>query len=344
MKASTNFQSGTGVNRPSDNRHLANHKLRLLALNCRFENVMIWNAPPWSLASPQLTHGFPQRLITQSHGGFLPGNITVTAKATNLTLRRLAVCDVACLVSCATTSGAGLSRARLLNLRYAAVRYYRGAFCPQYLASAMVEFGVNFATYQPLSSAALDAQSDSITKGSKQTEAGDDSSDDSDGLAEIEPLISCRFPQGVLREMGKAAGQSAEAGDQASESETGGDSTLALTTLLAQFSSGQAEDTGSESEGDEGCSQEQEARRRVGRGPTAGNSAASRRKRKSNSAGGSAKIPRGETEESEDSQTVTGNAEIDEFISLAFLQQQQQQQQAVFVLQFQLVHLSLFWC
>lgn len=165
--------------------------MRLLALNSRFENIMIWNAPSWSLASPQLTHGFPWRLITQSHGGFLPGNITVTAKATNLTLRRLAVCDVVCLVSRATTSGVGLSQARLLNLLYAAVRYYWGAFCPQYLPSAMVEFGVNFATFQPLSSAALDTLSDSITKGWKQTEAGGDSSDSS---AEIEPLISCCFP------------------------------------------------------------------------------------------------------------------------------------------------------
>lgn len=144
----------------------------------------------------------------------------------------------------------------------------------------------------------------------------------------------------MLREIGKAADQAAEAGDQVSEAETGGESTLALSTLLAHFSSGQAEDTSSESEGNKGCSQAQEARRRVGMGPTTGNSAALRIKRKSNSAGSSAKIPRGETEESEDSQTVTGNAEIDQFISLAFLQQQQ----AVFVLQFQLVHLSLFWC
>ena len=276
---------------------------------------MIWNAPPWSLASPQLTHGFPRRLISQSHGGFLPGNITVTAKATNLTLRRLAVCDVACLVSRATTSGAGLSRARLLNLRYAAVRYYRGAFCPQYLASAMVEFGVNFATFQPLSSDALDTLSDSITKGWKQSETGGDSSDDSDSSAEIEPLISCSFPQGVLREIGKAASQSAEAGDHgASESETGEDSAAALSTLLAHFSSGQAEESSSsssESEGDDGSSQAQEARRAVGRGPGIGN-AASKRKRKSSSAAGSAKVPRADTEQQ--SQGGTGNAEIDQLI------------------------------
>lgn len=269
---------------------------------------MVWDAPQWSLASPQLTHGFPRRLITQSHGGFLPGNITVTAKATNLTLRRLAVCDVACLVSRATTSGAGLSRARLLNLRYAAVRYYRGAFCPQYLASAMVEFGVNFATFQALSSAALDTLSDKITKGWKQAEDSGDSNEDSDGSADTEQVISCNFPPGVLHEIGKAAGQSTEAGDQASESETD------LSMLLAHFSSGgQAEESSSSSgsEGENESSQAQEARTRVARGPGIAN-AARKRKSKSNSAPGRAKITRGAA--TEDSQSGAGNAGIDQFI------------------------------
>ena len=64
---------------------------------------MIYNAPQWSLASPQLTHGFPRRVIAEGHGGFLSWNVTVAAKARNLTLQRLAVCDVACLISEATT-------------------------------------------------------------------------------------------------------------------------------------------------------------------------------------------------------------------------------------------------
>ena len=51
---------------------------------------MIWDAPAWSLASPEFTHGFPKRLIVQEHWGFLLGNITVSAKTSNLTLRQLA--------------------------------------------------------------------------------------------------------------------------------------------------------------------------------------------------------------------------------------------------------------
>ena len=133
---------------------------------------MIWDAPAWSLASPEFTHGFPKRLIVQEHGGFLPGNITVSAKASNLTLRRLAGCDVACLVSQATTAGSGLNRARLLNLRYAAISYQSGSFCPQYLASAMGEFGVNFATFEALSADTLDTLHASLKRGWRQ---GDDS-------------------------------------------------------------------------------------------------------------------------------------------------------------------------
>ena len=58
-------------------------------------------------------------MVAESHGGFLPGNVTVTSKASNLSMRRLANCDVAASVSRQCISGAGLSKARLLNLGYA---------------------------------------------------------------------------------------------------------------------------------------------------------------------------------------------------------------------------------
>ena len=96
--------------------------------------------------------------------------------------------------------------------------------------------------------------------------------------------------------------------------QTGEDSAAALSTLLAHFSSGQAEESSSsssESEGDDGSSQAQEARRAVARVPAIGN-AASKRKRKSSSAAGTAKIPRAEMEQQ--SQGGTGNAEIDQLI------------------------------
>jgi len=91
---------------------------------------MMWQAPSRSAASAQYTHGFPRRLVAESHGGFLRGNITVTSKASNLSMRRLAICDVAAIVSRQCISGAGLSRARFLNLRYAALRCHSGQYCP----------------------------------------------------------------------------------------------------------------------------------------------------------------------------------------------------------------------
>ena len=61
----------------------------------RFENVMALTAPAWSPASVQFTHGFPWHLIQAEQGGFLPGNIILTAKASNLAIRRMSVLDVA---------------------------------------------------------------------------------------------------------------------------------------------------------------------------------------------------------------------------------------------------------
>ena len=85
----------------------------------------------------------------------LPGNITVTSKASNQSLRRLAIYDMAAIISRQCVSGAGLSRARLLNLRYAALRYHSGQYCPPYLLAGMVKYGVNFATFQPLNAEAI---------------------------------------------------------------------------------------------------------------------------------------------------------------------------------------------
>lgn len=242
---------------------------------------MIYNAPQWSPASAQLTHGFPRRLIAESHGGFLPGNITVAAKASNLTLRRLAVCDVACLISNAATVGAGLSKARLINLRYAAIRYHRVSSCPQYLASAMVEFGVNFATFEALSCSALDALHGSLTQAWKEGH----SSDDSDSDAE-QPLIPCTFPANVMQEIGKST---AEAGGSTSDAVDGtdGESHAALVKLLSRFSTRPADSESSESSEDElEATGQQKQSAEAGRAPSG------KRKRKRASAGGSSKARR----------------------------------------------------
>lgn len=56
-----------------------------------FGNVMHLHAPFWSDISAQFMHGFPRRLITESHGGVLPGNITVAARISNQAVRSLSI-------------------------------------------------------------------------------------------------------------------------------------------------------------------------------------------------------------------------------------------------------------
>lgn len=56
-----------------------------------FGNVMHLHAPFWSDISAQFMHGFPRRLITDSHGGVLPGNITVAARISNQAVRSLSI-------------------------------------------------------------------------------------------------------------------------------------------------------------------------------------------------------------------------------------------------------------
>ena len=85
--------------------------------------------------------------------------------------------ETTCLVSEATTAGSDMSRARLLNLRYTAISYQSGSFCPQYLASAMAEFGVNFATFEALLADTIEMLHASLKQGWRQ---GDDSSGSSE--------------------------------------------------------------------------------------------------------------------------------------------------------------------
>lgn len=131
----------------------------MYAFPCRFGNVMIWDSPKWSPASPEVTHGFPRRLISQQHAGILPGNIIIAAKASNNTLRRMAVEDVACIISRTAITGAGLTLARLLNLRYGALKYRNSTYRPDYLLSAMKELGVTFDTFDVIESDVLSALS-----------------------------------------------------------------------------------------------------------------------------------------------------------------------------------------
>ena len=56
-----------------------------------FGNVMHLQAPFWSDIAAQFMHGFPRRLITDSHGGVLPGNMTVAARISNQAVRSLSI-------------------------------------------------------------------------------------------------------------------------------------------------------------------------------------------------------------------------------------------------------------
>ena len=56
-----------------------------------FGNIMHLHAPFWSDVSAQFMHGFPRRLIPDSHGGVLPGNITVAVRISNQAVRSLSI-------------------------------------------------------------------------------------------------------------------------------------------------------------------------------------------------------------------------------------------------------------
>ena len=226
---------------------------------------MIWQAPSWSAASAQYTHGFPRRLVAESHGGFLPGNITVTSKASNLSLRRLAICDVAAIVSKQCISGAGLSRARLLNLRYAALRYQSGQYCPQYLLAGMVEYGVNFATFEPLDAEALDLLRASLKRmwrtEEEEREASEGELSASSSESSDEAMIPCTFPQSVLQQMRPGGGE-VQGSSAANENPAN-----SLRSLLASFASGHEDDHEDDNSRQTEGSEAEEAPPQRARGP-----------------------------------------------------------------------------
>lgn len=75
---------------------------------------------------------------------------------------------MAYLVSRAMTDRSGLSSARLLNLWYTAISYQPGSFFPQYLASAAIEFSVNFTTFEALWADTLEMLHASLNWGWRQ--------------------------------------------------------------------------------------------------------------------------------------------------------------------------------
>lgn len=175
----------------------------------RFGNVMILGSPPWSPTSLEFTHGFPRKLVDDDHGGFLPGNVILTAQATNRCLRRLAVCDVACLVSRLSVEGVGLSYSSLLNLRYAAMSYRGGSYIPNYLTRGMLDTGVSFATFDALDVDTLCALRESL-KDSWTLDADDLGSDQEwEGMVAKDALSA-----EILKDMGVSEEEGGEEEDE----------------------------------------------------------------------------------------------------------------------------------
>ena len=115
-----------------------------------YGNVMILDAPQWSDVSPQFMHGFPRRLISASHRGILPGNLTVAARISNQAIRSLAIGDVASFLSRKMITGLGLTPSELVLARTSAVKYAGRKQKPSRLLDMMLRFGVDFLTLAPL--------------------------------------------------------------------------------------------------------------------------------------------------------------------------------------------------
>lgn len=163
---------------------------------------MIWEAPAWSQCSPQFTHGFLRRLVDAKHGGFLPGNVIVSAQASNLALRRLAVCDVASLASKNWLVAGGLSLSRLLNLRHAALKYTSGSYLPQYLIRGMLDTGVSFATFDKLDGQTLDELSEALPAPWK----GELEESSEDEPQQVTPRVMTSIGQQPMESDGERAG------------------------------------------------------------------------------------------------------------------------------------------
>ena len=132
-------------------------------------------------------------------------------------------------------------KGQVANLRYAALRYHSGQYCPQYLLAGMVEYGINFATFKPLDAKALDFLHDSLKRMYRaevyerevsEREPSSSSSETSSDKA----MIPCTFPHSVLQQMRPGGGE-VQGSSSATENPAN-----SLRSRLASFASGYSED------------------------------------------------------------------------------------------------------
>ena len=129
-----------------------------------FGNVMALFAHPWSDISVQLTHGFPKRLVSQSHGGMLPGNLTAAARVSNQALRSLAPGDVAAFISRDMVQGLGLTTAELILARSSALKYAGKRDKPARLVGLMFRYGIDFLHLTALTVEQMQTLTDTTTQ------------------------------------------------------------------------------------------------------------------------------------------------------------------------------------
>lgn len=250
---------------------------------------MILSSPEWSLTSVQFTHGFPRKLVEARHGGFLPGNVIVTAAATNHCLRRLAVCDVASLISKCSVAGVGLSYARLVNLRYAAIRYRRGSYLPNYLVRGMLEAGVNFATFEALEVETLEELQNSLKNSWNLRRDEDDESD-----PEWDGMLSNTLSPAVIKRIGQIGPSDDDSMDEQQQQS-------ALTNLLChavtrEFGRLSEEDTEGEEAADGGVTPNTGSNKQKRRRPSSGWRSSSSGRRKTSNQSSSASTEQAPTE------------------------------------------------
>ena len=116
---------------------------------------MVLGAPAWSDLSPQFMHGYPRRLVTADHGGFLPGNVCVAARISNQFMRSMAPGDIAGFCYRQAMSSLGLTLPELFLARQSALAYSGQARQPQRLVHSMVRYGIDFLTFSALGSEEL---------------------------------------------------------------------------------------------------------------------------------------------------------------------------------------------
>lgn len=170
----------------------------------QFGNVMALFAPSWSDISVQYTHGYPRRLVSDSHGGMVEGNLIVAARITNQAIRSLAVGDIAGFLSKEMICGLGLTTSELMLARSTALRYAGKSEKPARLVELMFRFGIDFLYFTPLSSDQLQSLQETtshLRDNIFSLESGDSDSCSSEDSREIQlPWVNPSTERATLPE------------------------------------------------------------------------------------------------------------------------------------------------